>query len=335
MPQRLLMPPVSPRFLLAVLALLCVAASVAGLFSGSGPAGAGTLLDAIAGRADRTEVDIILHLRLPRVLAALGTGACLAVAGVLMQVLLRNPLADPYILGTSGGAAVGALAVLLLGGAGLLVNVAAFGGALLSTLLVFLLAGRSGTWAAERLLLTGIVVAAGWGALVSLLLAVSPDVSLRGILFWLMGDFAFADSPWPVVLAALAGLPAAVLLGRTLDVMATGDRQAALLGVEVSAVRGAIYALASLLTALAVTTAGIVGFVGLIVPHLVRLAGGSAHRFVLPGSALAGGALLVIADTVARTALAPRQLPVGAITAAVGVPLFLLLLRREARRPDA
>ena len=177
-------------------------------------------------------------------------------------------------------------------------------------------------------------MAAGWGAVISLMLAVSPDVSLRGILFWLMGDFSFARNPWPAFLAALFGLAAAMAGARTLNVLGTGDRQAALLGVEVAPARLMIYAMASLLTALAVTTAGIVGFVGLVVPHLIRLIGGSDHRLVIPGSALAGGALLVIADTIARTALAPRQLPVGAITAAVGVPLFLVLLRRENRSAE-
>lgn len=323
--------PLSPPWLLSLLTVFCVAALIWALLTGSGPAGTGTIADIMARRADPAEVDILLHLRLPRALAALATGACLALAGVLMQVLLRNPLADPYILGTSGGAAVAALATMLMGGAGIAVNVAAFGGALASTLLVFVLAGGAGSWISGRLLLTGVVVAAGWGAVISLMLAVSPDVSLRGILFWLMGDFSFARNPWPALLAALFGLATALTGARTLNVLGTGDRQAALLGVEVIPARLAIYAMASLLTALAVTTAGIVGFVGLLVPHLVRLAGGSDHRLVIPASALAGGALLVIADTIARTALAPRQLPVGAITAAVGVPLFLILLRRENR----
>ena len=285
--------------------------------------------------------DIILRLRLPRALAAFGTGAALALAGALMQVLLRNPLADPYVLGTSGGAAVGALGAMLLGTAGLVVDLAAFTGALLSTVLVFALARAGGAWydgrgydgggAASRLLLTGIVVASGWSAAVSLLLAVSPEASLRGLLFWLMGDFSFVERPAPILVIAVGGAVAGMMLARTLNVLGTGDWQAALLGVEVRRMRAGIYALAALLTSLAVTTAGVVGFVGLIVPHFVRLAGGSDHRVVIPGSALAGGTLLVLADTLARTLLAPRQLPVGAITAAVGVPAFLFLLRRSLR----
>ena len=272
--------------------------------------------------------DIVLELRLPRVTAAFGTGAALALAGAMMQVLLRNPLADPYVLGTSGGAAVGAMLALLAGAGLLIVNGAALAGALFSTLLVFALAQTGSDRSPGRLLLTGVVVAAGWGALITLLLATAPDSNLRSMLFWLMGDFSYAASPWPpLLLAAVAGITGYVL-APALNVLATGDRQAALLGVAVRPARGALYVGSSLLTAIAVTTAGTVGFVGLVVPHLVRLAGDADHRTVMPCSVLAGGSLVVIADTLARSVIAPRQLPVGAITALVGVPLFLLLLRR-------
>jgi iron complex transport system permease protein len=331
----------APRRLLLILAALSLAAVLFAVATGSGAAGPGTLRALLAGGGDPLQVDIILRLRLPRALAAFGTGAALALAGALMQVLLRNPLADPYVLGTSGGAAVGALGAMLLGTTALVVDLAAFTGALFSTLLVFALARAGGAWydgrgydgggAASRLLLTGIVVASGWSAAVSLLLAISPEASLRGLLFWLMGDFSFVERPAPILVIAAGGTVAGFMLARTLNVLGTGDWQAALLGVEVRRVRAGIYALAALLTSLAVTTAGVVGFVGLIVPHFVRLAGGSDHRVVIPGSALAGGTLLVLADTLARTLLAPRQLPVGAITAAVGVPAFLFLLRRSLR----
>jgi iron complex transport system permease protein len=332
---------IAPRRLLVILLALSIAALMFALVTGSGTAGPDTLLALFSGDASPMEVDILLRLRLPRALAAFGTGAALALAGALMQVLLRNPLADPYVLGTSGGAAVAALGAMLLGSAGLVVAGAAFAGALVSTVLVFVLARAGSTWydgrgydnggAASRLLLTGIVVASGWSAAVSLLLAISPETSLRGLLFWLMGDFSFVDRPGPILVVAAAGAVAGFMLARTLNVLGTGDWQAALLGVEVRRVRGAIYGIAALLTSVAVTTAGVVGFVGLIVPHFVRLAGGSDHRVVIPGSALAGGTLLVLADTLARTLLAPRQLPVGAITAAVGVPAFLFLLRRSLR----
>ena len=333
---------VAPRRLLLILAMLSAAAILFALSTGSGTAGTGALRSLLTGGGSAVDSEIILRLRLPRALAAFGTGAALALAGSLMQVLLRNPLADPYVLGTSGGAAVGALGAMLMGLGGLLVEAASFAGALFSTLLVFALARAGGVWydgrgydsgaSSSRLLLTGIVVASGWSALVSLLLAISPESSLRGLLFWLMGDFSFVEQPAPIVLAAIAGTAASLAMARTLNVLGTGDWQASLLGVEVRRARASIYALAALLTSFAVTTAGVVGFVGLVVPHFVRLASSSDHRVVIPASALAGGTLLLLADTMARTLMAPRQLPVGAITAAVGVPAFLFLLRRSLRR---
>ncbi len=321
--------------LLPGLVCLTAIALVMGLGVGSGSTGFADLIGLWNGQTEPTARDVLLQLRMPRVLAAFGTGACLAMAGVLMQALLRNPLADPYILGTSGGAAVAALLVMLAGASGLLIDAAAFAGALLSTLLVFGLARGGGDWSSGRLLLTGVVVAAGWSAIISLLLATSPEANLRSILFWLMGDFAFADRPWGILMLAALAVIAGVLMGRALNLLTTGDQQAALLGLRVGPTRAATYFLSALLTAVAVTTAGTVGFVGLVVPHLIRLVSGVDHRSLIPASALAGGSLLVIADTLARTVLAPRQLPVGAITALVGVPLFLILLSRDARRRDS
>jgi iron complex transport system permease protein len=312
---------------LTVFAASCLVGAVA---LGSSAVGFGDILALLSGRTTDVARQVLLELRLPRALAAFGTGAALALAGALMQVLLRNPLADPYILGTSGGAAAFALATMLAGLNATTVNVAAFSGALASTLLVFLVA-RRGLWTSGRLLLTGVVVAAGWSALVGLMLAIAPERNLRGALFWLMGDFAFAESPAGCLLIASGGTLVCFALGRSLNLLAAGDQQAALLGLPVRRMRIAIYFLSAALTASAVVTAGTVGFVGLVVPHLVRLATGADHRVVVPGAALAGGSLLVLADTVARTALAPRQLPVGAITALVGVPLFLLLLSRSAK----
>ncbi|MGI9291510.1 MAG: FecCD family ABC transporter permease, partial [Gammaproteobacteria bacterium] len=208
------------------------------------------------------------------------------------------------------------------------INSAAFAGALLSTLLVFTLARGTTERAPGRLLLTGVVVAAGWGATISLILAMAPQQNLRGMLFWLMGDFAYASSAWPALALALLTLLTGFFIAPRLNVLATGEQQAAILGVAVKPLRTLLYFLSASLTAIAVTTAGTVGFVGLIVPHLVRLVTGSDHRYVLPGSALAGGCLVVIADTLARTLVAPQQLPVGALTAMLGVPIFLLLLSR-------
>ena len=272
---------------------------------------------------------LIWDLRLPRTLAAFATGGLLAVAGALMQVLLRNPLADPYVLGLSGGAAVGALLAMLAGMGTLLISGSAFAGAMLATVLVFGLAHGTGSWTASRLLLTGVVVAAGWGALITLMLALTPSYKLPGMLYWLMGDVSYARTPWPALLVLALAILVIMPLARNLNVLARGSMQAAALGVSVRPLEWTIYLLASLLTATAVTTAGSIGFVGLIVPHMLRLALGNDQRIILPASALAGGTLLVLADTLARTVIAPEQLPVGVITALLGVPTFLYLLHRS------
>jgi iron complex transport system permease protein len=311
---------------LAAAAILAIGLAVA---VGSADAGVADLLLRLRDADDPTARTIVLELRLPRALTAFATGAALALAGVFMQVLLRNPLADPYVLGVSGGAATAALAAMLAGVAGLAVDAAAAAGALGAMLTVFALAHGRGGWTPARLLLTGIVVAAGCNAAVSLMLAMAEEAPVRGMLFWLMGDFSYGGSPVPMMAVAAAGLAAGLALARPLDVLARGELQAALLGMPVRATRVALYLLGSLLTAAAVTTAGSIGFVGLITPHLVRLALGSSHRVVVPASALAGGTLLVLADVAARTVAAPRQLPVGALTAMIGVPAFLLLMRRQ------
>lgn len=274
---------------------------------------------------------VLWQLRLPRVVAAFVAGALLALAGVQMQVLLGNPLADPYILGTSGGAASGALLLLVLGGGGFAVAGAAFAGALLSTLIVFSLARSGGAWTPTRLLLTGVVVAAGWGALNTFILAIAPQASLRGMFFWLTGDLALAEMPSAQALLLLIGLLISLPLGRSLNLLARGETTAAALGVDVARLRLMLYLLTALLTAAAVTVAGTIGFVGLVIPHLLRLRFGSDHRFLLPASVIAGGTLVVLADTLARTLLAPQQLPVGVLTAFIGVPLFLHLLQRGYR----
>jgi iron complex transport system permease protein len=313
--------------LLSLLTLIALFSLLLALTSGSIQADFVTLWQSLNDNGDPILRDVVLQLRLPRALAAFGTGASLALAGAMMQVLLRNPLADPYILGTSGGAAVAALLAMLLGGTGLMIDAAAFGGALGSTVLVFTLAQSGSDRAPGRLLLTGVVIAAGWGAAISLILALAPEHNLRGMLFWLMGDFSFASRATPSLVLVLVTIVIGVVIAPALNLLATGDQQAALLGVAVRPMRALLYFLSSLLTAVAVTTAGTVGFVGLVIPHLIRLIGGSDHRTVLPCSALAGGSLLVAADTLARTIVAPQQLPVGAITAVLGVPLFLVLLR--------
>lgn len=315
--------------ILALLVLAALAAVTIGLFVGSVPLSPAQVWQALIGHGESLAATLVLDLRLPRVALAFAIGALLALAGTLMQVLLRNPLADPYILGVSGGAAVGALITLLLGLGVFWLHGAAFAGALASTLIVFALARGRGGWTSMRLLLTGVVVAAGWGAAIGLLLAMSDDTSLRSMLFWLMGDLSYQRGDWGPLLLASIGLAISLPFARHLNVLARGEMQAQTLGVPVGMLTVGIYIVASLLTAVAVTQAGAIGFVGLVIPHMLRLAGGSDHRLILPGSALAGGALLVLADTLARTVLAPRQLPVGVVTAAIGVPLFLYLLNRS------
>jgi len=272
---------------------------------------------------------ILWELRLPRTATAFVTGALLSIAGALMQVLLRNPLADPYILGVSGGASVAALLALLAGAGSLLLQSSAFAGALLSTLLVFILAHGRGNWDTTRLLLTGVVLAAGWGALISLLLAISPATQVHGMLFWLMGDLSYAKLPLSGTAVLAIGLLASLALAPSLNLLASGELKAASLGVAVGKVRAAIYLLASLLTATAVTQAGNIGFIGLIAPHLLRLMGARDNRVLIPGAVLLGGTLLLVADALARSLIAPRQLPVGVLTAMLGVPVFLFLLHRS------
>ncbi|MDX1799428.1 MAG: iron ABC transporter permease [Marinobacter sp.] len=314
---------------LSVLAALALASLVLAVMVGSVSIAPDDVLAVLAGSGSPLHQTLILDLRLPRALSAFATGGLLAVAGALMQILLRNPLADPYVLGLSGGAAVGALVAMLAGLGAALVAGSAFACALLSTLLVFGLAHGTGSWTPTRLLLTGVVVAAGWGAVITLMLAISPAEQLPGMLYWLMGDLAYAGAPLPPVLVLLALCLLLVPLGRSLNVLARGSAQAAVLGVSVRPLEWLVYILASLMTAVAVTTAGSIGFVGLIVPHLLRLMLGNDQRIILPACALAGGILLTLADTVARTVLAPEQLPVGVITALLGVPAFLYLLYRS------
>ncbi len=308
---------------------LAVASVLLALSLGSVNVGAPDLWQVIQGQGSALNSTLILDLRLPRTLAAFATGGLLAVAGALMQVLLRNPLADPYVLGLSGGAAVGALLAMLAGLGTLLVSGSAFAGALLATMLVFGIAHGTGSWTPSRLLLTGVVVAAGWGAVITLMLAITPSYKLPGMLYWLMGDVSYARTPWPAMAVLVLALLLTMPVARNLNVLARGPLQAAALGVSVRPLEWTIYLFASLLTATAVTTAGSIGFVGLIVPHMLRLVLGNDQRIILPASALAGGTLLVLADTLARTVVAPEQLPVGVITALLGVPMFLYLLHRS------
>ena len=326
----------------AVLALLSCAALFASLATGSSAIALPDVVRLLLQPDGSANAEVLHGLRLPRALAAFGTGALLALAGALLQVLLRNPLADPYVLGVSGGAAAGALGAMLLGLGAALMQLGAFGGALLAIGLVFGVAYRdlspgaatgSASDAAPRLLLTGVMFAALWSAVITVLLLLAPDARLRGMLFWLIGDLSGVSSPaWP--LATLAALVLAVMpLARELNVLLRGAVLAHTLGVRIAPLRRKVYGIASLATAVAVTTGGGVGFVGLVVPHALRLVIGNDQRVLLPACALAGGSLLLLADTLARSIVAPQQLPVGVIMALLGAPMFLfLLLRRGGAR---
>jgi iron complex transport system permease protein len=307
---------------------LALAVVVLSLFIGSADITLTQALGALRGSADAAARSVMLELRLPRLLAAFGVGSLLALAGVLLQALFRNPLADPYVLGVSGGAAVGALLAMVTGVSIGLVQSAAVPGALIAVLAVYAL-GRGG--GSARLLLTGVVLASICGALVSVLLAAADASRVRGMVFWLAGDLSWVSSPAGSVVVALVAAAGAVMLARPLNVLAAGEIRARSVGLDFAVWRVIVYLAAAVLTAVAVVSAGTIGFVGLITPHSVRLIfRTSDHRVVAPASALLGGTLLAAADLVARTAASPRQLPVGAVTALVGAPVFIMLLRSRA-----
>jgi iron complex transport system permease protein len=284
----------------------------------------------------------LLDLRLGRASSAFATGAALSLAGVMMQALVRNPLADPYVLGISSGSAVGALAALFFGAAVWAVDLGALAGAAGISVLLYALARRDLGGGARpeavgdtgTLLLTGVVLASACMALVTLLLSVAPESRLRGMVFWMIGDLGGASwrvLPWIVLAGALL---LAQRRARALNVMALHADAAIALGVDVGRLRRFLFACSGLLTASAVTTGGSIGFVGLVVPHACRMAFGADHRVLLPAAALAGGGFLVLADTLARTVIAPQQLPVGVLTSLIGVPVFLFQLHQlHLRRP--
>ncbi|MGK2924996.1 MAG: FecCD family ABC transporter permease [Lysobacterales bacterium] len=322
-----MMPTAHRRLLFLLLTVLSAASVLAAGAIGSVSLGWEQWWAALTGGATE-HGELVWRLRLPRAAAAWTVGALLSLSGCLMQVLLRNPLADPYILGVSGGASFAALLGMSAGVASALSPALAWAGALVSILIVFSLARGEGPWSGTRLLLTGVVTASGWAALISLLLTLGPDGSLRGMLFWLIGDLSYARLPWWALLILVVIFVICVGMARSLNVLAMGETTARLLGEPTRKLLWIVYLLASVLTATAVSIAGNIGFVGLIVPHLMRLLVGSDHRVLLPAAAMFGGLFLVLSDTLARTVLAPRQLPVGVVTALLGVPLFLLLLNR-------
>jgi iron complex transport system permease protein len=281
---------------------------------------------ALSGSLSGPNADIVWKLRLPRILAAFSCGGLLALAGVLLQVLLRNPLADPYIFGVSGGAALGVLLAMLLGTGTLIQTGSGLAGAIAASALVFGLSFRSGNWNPYRLLLTGVVVAAGLNAALSLILVLAPQTAVKGMLFWLMGDLGYAEYPLPAFVVLVTLFIVAMPLAQAMNVLALGRIKAQSLGVSVTGAEVMLYGLAAVATVTAVLFGGTIGFVGLIVPHLMRMLGMADHRWLVPSAILAGGSFLTIADTIARSAWAPLQFPVGVLTALLGIPVLLLLL---------
>ncbi|MFN0085665.1 MAG: FecCD family ABC transporter permease [Blastocatellia bacterium] len=276
------------------------------------------------------ERDVILFsLRLPRIAMAVGVGAALGVAGAAFQALLRNPLADPYVLGVSGGAALGSiLAIMLAGQYALSRPLFGFAGACLSTFVVYQIGRRRDDPA--QLILAGVVISTFLSSVIVLLTSLADNVRLRNITLWLLGDLSSGTNEATafVIASAIAGACLLVTQSRALNLLMIGEREAFSMGIEIARVRMIVYLTASLLTGAAVTAGGAIGYVGLVIPHLVRLAGGADNRLVIPASAVSGALLVLLADTIARTALAPRELPTGAITALIGAPVLVYLLLR-------
>ena len=324
------------RFTLAsLLAVALLASLVASVRFGSVELTTAEVLAALTSGDVQMHRDIVLQLRLPRALLGVLVGGGLALAGATFQALLRNPLAEPYILGISGGASVGAVTVLALGWAGLgswSLPLAAFAGSLLAIVLVFRVATATGRAMDVRvLLLAGVVVAAFFSACVAFVLSISSARTVQTAVLWIMGSLALAS--WKsVLLAAVYTVPAALVLiglARPLNLMAIGEETAHYLGANVEGVKRTALVIAALITAAGVAVAGVIGFVGLVVPHAIRLLVGSDHRVLLPLSFLGGAAFLTLADLIARLALDPIEIPIGVLTAFVGVPIFLVLLRRS------
>jgi iron complex transport system permease protein len=314
---------------LFALTLLAALVFCAALLIGSAGLSAGAALQALFGGGSEFSRMIVHSVRLPRAMAGFAVGSLLALAGVLLQALFRNPLADPLVLGVSGGAAIGALTAMLTGaGLAAMHEYATFGGLLIGLTVLLLARGGGST----RLLLCGVVLASACGAVITVLLTLADNGQLRGMVFWLAGDLGWAQRPALELLAAAIALLAACVAGRWLNVLGAGELRSATAGLSGSAGRLGVFIASAALTAIAVIGGGMIGFVGLIAPHMVRLAlNTSDHRVVAPAAALAGGTLLCLADLIGRTVAAPRELPVGAVMALIGAPVFIVLLRRLMR----
>ncbi|MFN4262443.1 MAG: FecCD family ABC transporter permease [Thioalkalivibrionaceae bacterium] len=328
------------------LSLSLALAALAGLATGPLALSIGELFTALLRHddGDRLAREVLWNLRVPRVLLAMIVGAGLAVGGAVLQGLFRNPLADPGLIGVSAGGALGAVAMIVLGGtvwapivgvfSGFAIPLAAFVGASVATLLVYAIARRDPSRSVATLILAGIAINAIAGAVTGLFVFLADDQQLRTITFWNMGSLA--SGAWPMIivagLASLALIAATRWLAPALDALMLGERSASHLGFAVDRVTVVAIVLVAAAVGASVAVAGIIGFVGLVVPHLLRLWVGPSHRYLLPGSALGGALLLLLADIAARTVIAPAELPIGLLTALLGGPFFLWLLLRMRRR---
>jgi iron complex transport system permease protein len=320
-----------------VLLLVLFGAAVAAISLGSEHIGVGQLFPALiskligtASPLSREQDVIIFDLRLPRIALAVGVGAALAVAGAAFQAMLRNPLADPYVLGVSGGAALGSIiAIIFASGLSYSRPLFGFAGAAIATFVVYRLGKREDDPA--HLVLAGVVISTFLSSVIALMTAMTDNVKLRNITLWLLGDLSSGTVEGVIfaLIAAAAGAAILVAQSRALNLMMIGERDAFATGVETARVRWIVHLTASLLTGAAVAAGGAIGYVGLVTPHLARLAAGSDNRLVIPASAIGGALLVLIADTIARTVLAPRELPTGAITALIGAPVFIYLLLKS------
>lgn len=319
----------SPIFAALLSAAVALIAIVACMTVGAAEVPIARVIAALTGTGSPIERAIVIDLRLPRAILAATAGGALAVSGAVFQAMLRNPLADPYVLGVSGGAALGAVLTTVLPVSPLLLPVAALIGALAAILLVFTVASSASQRLDARvLLLAGVILSALFQAIILLLLTFADVESFRSAIFWMMGSLATANWRSVTLLAAYA-LPAFVLLfalARSLNLLAAGGETALYLGVRVPTITRFTYFIASVLVGASVASCGAIGFVGLVIPHVVRLLWGSDHRIVLPASLFLGATFLVLCDTVARTVAAPAELPVGVVTALIGVPFFVVLL---------
>ena len=323
-------------FLIILLSLVCLIT----ISTGAGKISFSPLLKLLStvgsdskSSLDSTEATILFSIRLPRVLFAGIVGAALSSSGVVFQALLRNPLADPYILGISGGAALGAVIGIIigvtlvpLGTTGL-----AFGGALMTIILIFTVSRTKSDPSNNTLLLTGVIINAFFSALIMFLVSISSSDRLHSVLFWLMGDLSLVEGKEILLtgITMLAGCLVMFMQARSLNLLILGEETAMQLGVDTRKTKALLLVTASLVTAVAVSASGTIGFVGLIIPHMLRLMLGSDHRLLLPASVLFGASFLIMTDTIARTILAPIELPVGVVTALCGAPYFIYLLHRR------